>query len=201
MLLKPSMFYSKIKILWVLLWGSMSIGYPFLIYFFGRSIHPLYLLLVVVSLGIVKTVWSKNLPHFSNLVSLTFVLVVLSLLYLWKGESTAYYYPFVMSLSMAFLFGFSLIYPPTLIERLARIKEPNLDENGIKYTRKITLIWTAFCFINAAISLGTILSNDRELWVLYNGCISYIMMGLLFGGEFLYRYLFIYPLKVKDNGH
>ncbi len=92
-----------------------------------------------------------------------------------------------MSLSFAFLLGWSLLYPPSLIERIARIMEPDLDIYGITYTRNVTIVWLGFCLFNAFISFATVIINNNEIWLLYNGLISYVLMGLLMGSEYLYR--------------
>jgi uncharacterized membrane protein len=93
----------------------------------------------------------------------------------------------MMSLTVATLFGSTLLNPPSMIERFARISEPNLSSSAISYTWKVTLIWVLFCLLNALFSLITVLSGDLNLWFLYNGCISYILMGILIGGEYCFR--------------
>ena len=91
------------------------------------------------------------------------------------------------------VFSFSLFKPPSVIETFARLKEKNLNKKGIKYTEKVTLIWCLFFIINGCISFYTALYSELEFWMLYNGFISYILMGCLFLGEFLVR------LKVKRH--
>ena len=98
------------------------------------------------------------------------------------------FYPVCMNLVIAFIFGGSLVYPPTIIERIARRREPNLDERGVAYTRQVTNVWFGFCLINAMISLCTVMSGNLKLWTLYNGVISYGLMGILFVGEYCVRY-------------
>lgn len=98
------------------------------------------------------------------------------------------FYPVIISFSLLLLFVFSLYYPPTVIEKIARLQEPDLPEEGVQYTRNITKIWCLFFLINGAIATyTTCLSN--EIWALYNGLISYLLMGMLFAGEFTYRHL------------
>ena len=123
------------------------------------------------------------------------VAVIMVGLYWAQGDKVLLLYPAVMSLAVAGMFSFTLVYPPSIIERFARLTNPHLSELGIRYTRKITVIWVAFCLVNALISLGTVLVNDRKLWMLYNGCISYILMGLLMGAEYIARLHF----KAKHN--
>jgi uncharacterized membrane protein len=88
---------------------------------------------------------------------------------------------------MLALFGYSLISPPSIIERIARLKEPNLPPAAIHYTRRVTQVWCGFFVINACISLATIFWTTPLIWSLYNGVIAYILMGLLFAGEYFIR--------------
>ena len=101
------------------------------------------------------------------------------------------YYPVLINFTMAVLFGLTLIYPPSAIERIARIKEPNLDKYGVIYTKKVTMIWCLFCLLNTIVSLFTVLNNNLTIWILYNGFISYILMGMLFLGEIIFRMVWL----------
>jgi uncharacterized membrane protein len=99
-------------------------------------------------------------------------------------------YPVLINGVMLGIFGYSLISPPSLIERFARMKEPNLPAAGVAYTRRVTQVWCAFFLINGSIALATALWASTAVWTLYNGVISYVLMGLLFGGEYLVRLRF-----------
>ena len=92
-------------------------------------------------------------------------------------------------INMACLIGFAstLRHPPSMIERFARLQEPHLDATAIRYTRKVTQIWCGFFVLNGSIALYTALFTDMATWTLYNGFIAYILMGVLFAGEYLVR--------------
>jgi uncharacterized membrane protein len=96
-------------------------------------------------------------------------------------------YPVLINIIMLIIFGYSLITPPSIIERIARLREPDLPPIAIIYTRRVTQIWCVFFVINGSIALGTVFWASPAIWSLYNGVISYIFMGLLFGGEYLVR--------------
>lgn len=99
-------------------------------------------------------------------------------------------YPVLVSGVMLGVFGYSLVSPPSLIERLARLKEPELPAAAIAYTRHVTQVWCAFFLVNGSIALATALWATPAIWSLYNGVISYLLMGALFGGEYLVRMRF-----------
>lgn len=94
------------------------------------------------------------------------------------------FYPVCMNFMMAVIFGLSLVYPPTLIERIARRREPDLDDRGVAYTRQVTKIWFMFCLLNGLASLLTAVSGNIQVWTIYNGVISYVLIGTLFVAEY-----------------
>lgn len=96
-------------------------------------------------------------------------------------------YPVLVNAVMLGVFGYSLVTPPSLIERLARVKDPELPPYAVHYTRRVTQVWCIFFLINGAIALATALWTSAAVWSLYNGVIAYVLMGTLLGGEYLVR--------------
>jgi uncharacterized membrane protein len=99
-------------------------------------------------------------------------------------------YPVLVNGVLFSVFAYSLVSPPSMIERFARIREPNLPVRAISYTRRVTQVWCIFFFANGAIALVTALWASPATWTLYNGLIAYVMMGLLFAGEYVVRWHF-----------
>ncbi|WP_411626606.1 COG4648 family protein [Aeromonas dhakensis] len=97
------------------------------------------------------------------------------------------YYPLAVSLCLLCLFGWSLTRPMSLVERLARLQDPALPAAAIGYTRRVTQVWCGFFVINGALAAFTIWHGDLALWSLYNGFVSYLLMGGLMGAEYLVR--------------
>jgi uncharacterized membrane protein len=95
-------------------------------------------------------------------------------------------YPAFVSLSLLFVFGRSLLHPPTVIERVARLSQPDLPPSAVIYTRHVTQAWCGFFVANAAVAIVTVFAS-REAWLLYNGFLAYLLMGALFAGEWLVR--------------
>ena len=99
-------------------------------------------------------------------------------------------YPVLVSAVMLGVFGYTLITPPSMVERFARMRDPDLPTAAIAYTRRVTQVWCGFFAINGAIALVTALWAAPAAWSIYNGVISYLLMGVLFGGEYLTRRYF-----------
>ncbi|MDO5530949.1 strain DSM [Sutterella sp.] len=103
-------------------------------------------------------------------------------------EAPMLLYPVCVNLFMLWLFGSSLVGGSMpLVERLARLKEKNLPPEGVRWCRGVTVTWCIFFVVNGSVALFTVLHGDRSLWMLWNGAVSYVLMGVLFAGEFLLR--------------
>ena len=102
------------------------------------------------------------------------------------AEEPMLLYPVFINVFLLWLFGSSLRGTP-LVERLARLKEKNLPPEGVRWCRGVTELWCGFFVVNGITALATVLSGDRSFWMLWNGCVSYVLIGLLFTGEYLLR--------------
>ena len=96
-------------------------------------------------------------------------------------------YPVFMNAAMLSVFAVTLWRPPSMIERFARVFDPDLPQGGVRYTYNVTIIWVAFFALNGAVALWTVLQPGWTAWTLYNGFLSYVAAGLLFLGEYIVR--------------
>lgn len=106
---------------------------------------------------------------------------------LYDPEFAARLYPVFMNLTMLLAFGLTIWKPPSMIERFARISDPDLDDHGVAYTRRVTMVWMGFFVINGSIALWTALHGTWLQWGAYNGGISYVMAGTLMAVEYIVR--------------
>ena len=96
------------------------------------------------------------------------------------------YYPPICNLFLFLVFFLSLFGKETVIQKFARMCGDVLEHQAWVYTRRVTYVWVVFTFINFLISVWTIFQSDR-VWLIYNGCVSYILIGLVFGLEYITR--------------
>ena len=99
-------------------------------------------------------------------------------------------YPVLVNAGLLAAFASSLAAGQSMVERFARMREPDLPPAAVAYTRTVTKVWCGFFIVNGAIALATALWATPAVWSLYNGVIAYGLMGLLFAGEFLVRLRF-----------
>ncbi len=177
-----------------LIWG-ITLSYPFLVWFSQDYLQPRYLALIMAGLFLLRTLIHKPKQSMGKLWILLYPTCALFLLVSAFVNQSSWLLAYPVFVSMVFftVFAYSLSYPPTVVERLARLEDPDLPPKGVDYTRKVTQVWSGFFLLNAAISLFTIWYGDPWLWSLYNGGLFYLLMGLLMAAEMFVR------RKVKAN--
>lgn len=112
------------------------------------------------------------------------LLTVLALIF--NNSSWFRYYPVIVNLLMFSLFFSSLWQKESMVERFARLQEPDLPDFAVIYTSKVNKVWCLFFIINGSIALITCFM-PIAVWTLYNGLISYLLAGSLFACEWLFR--------------
>lgn len=123
----------------------------------------------------------------SKLLPAIALFLIAGLAILHDSKVALHFYPVLVNASLLIVFALSLYWPPTIVERMARLTEPTLDAHGVQYTRRVTQMWCVFFVANGAISSWTALIDNEKIWTLYNGFIAYILMGALFAAEWLVR--------------
>ncbi|MBV7535672.1 hypothetical protein KW842_07840 [Duganella sp. sic0402] len=99
-------------------------------------------------------------------------------------------YPVLVSMALLAGFGYSLTTPMSAVERMARLRGGDFPPVAQAYMRTVTQVWCGFFIVNGAIALGTALWASEAVWSLYTGVISYVLMAVLFGAEYLVRLRF-----------
>lgn len=112
-------------------------------------------------------------------------------------------YSVVISATFLVVFGSTLFFGPNIIFRFATLADKKIIgsnyENQVKaYCKKVTIVWCCFFILNGTAAACTTFADKifglspekaREVWAVYNGGISYVLMGILFVVEFIIRKL------------
>lgn len=168
----------------------LMLGWPFVVWFglTHNSLHwllPLMALLLLVRLRQARHTAGPMRFVLQGVALVGLTLCVLSALL--KSHQLLLFYPVAVNLVMLAVFGGSLWTRMPLVERLARLREPELPEVAVRYTRRVTQVWCAFFVGNGTIALATALHGDMQIWTAWNGMIAYLLMGLLMAAEWLVR--------------
>lgn len=105
------------------------------------------------------------------------------------------WYPVLASLVASGIFAVSLFGKVPVIERIARLRRSELPPEAIVYTRRLTVIWALLTLANALAAAWTAIFATLETWALYNGLVSYIILGTFFCAEWLYRQFRFAPVS------
>ena len=96
------------------------------------------------------------------------------------------FYPVCANLTVFLVFFISSFKEETVIQKFAKAVDGELSENALKYTRNLTYIWAGLTFFNFVASLVSVFMSTK-FWALYNGLISYVLIGALFSVEYIIR--------------
>lgn len=163
----------------------LSVAYPFMVYWGLQHYQAAKLLpLILIILGLR---WLTGTRSTERLVLLATLIAVVAIVLIWGYQLGLKFYPVMVNLGFLVLFASSLISPPSIVEKMARIRDPELSPEAVVYTLNVTRLWTGFFLLNGSIAAGTALWASDEVWALYNGFIAYLLIGLLAGGEWIVR--------------
>jgi uncharacterized membrane protein len=99
-------------------------------------------------------------------------------------------YPVLVNAALLAGFGYSLTTPMSAVERMARLRGDDFPPVAQAYMRKVTQVWCGFFVFNGAVAFATALWASEAVWSLYTGVVSYLLMAVLFGAEYLVRLRF-----------
>lgn len=170
-----------------LLW-SLTAAYPLLVWLGLAHAQPRDIALLLAALSVLRALGERGKPLawlWWGIAGLAAALAGLAAAF--NQSLPLKLYPVVVNASLLGWFGASLFQGVPVVERLARLTEPGLDAQGQQYTRRVTQVWCGFFMLNGSVALFTALWADERTWALYNGLISYLLMGALMGGEWLIR--------------
>ncbi len=158
----------------------LTIGFPFFIWFVGW-VNSVWISLYLISIGVLGlSKWTIDAsPKFEILFSI--VPLTLGIAVFFFDPDLTLYYPVIINLLFILMFSSSLFAEKNIVQKIAEKLENNrLDQGGILYTRAVTIVWCCFFLANIIISLYCIFNENINLWTIYNGLISYLIMAGLF---------------------
>lgn len=164
--------------------AGLTAAYPLLVYFGLGQVEPRWLALLLAAVAVVRAGGSPDRFWWWAAAA---ALALAALTALGNEALPLKLYPVLVNSVLLIVFAASLLHPPSAIERLARLREPDLDARGVAYTRRVTQVWCVFFFVNGSVALFTSVWASNAVWALYNGLIAYLLIGALFGGEWIVR--------------
>jgi len=170
----------------------LGIAYPVLIFFALAWLEPREVGLVVLGLAGLRLVTARfgAAMAFAREVWLPAVAVAVVAVgtAIWNDPMGLLLAPVLINVALLMSFGGSLFGARPIVERFARLQSDDLSEAEVVYCRRVTRVWCVFFVVNGSIALYLALARDIETWAFFTGFISYVLIGLLFATEYVYRH-------------
>lgn len=166
---------------------TLTIVYPFAVLFLHDFAPARASLILPFAVLVMRLLIGRNWRQDYLLQASFAALILAAITSILAPELATKAYPVFVSAALASIFALSLVYPPPIVERLARLSEPDLPPAAVRYVRQVTIMWLAFFLCNGALSAASAIWGSLTLWTFYNGFISYILIAALLGGEYLAR--------------
>ncbi|WP_409517335.1 hypothetical protein [Diaphorobacter sp.] len=162
----------------------LTVLYPVAVYAALGRVAPQWMALLLAALAVARALVARE--RWWWVVAAGTVLLAVAA---WISQSPLMVklYPVLVNGVLLGVFGASLWQPPSVVERLARLREPDLPPSGVRYTRQVTKVWCVFFVLNGSIAAITALYGSDAVWALYNGLIAYVLMGCLMAAEWCVR--------------
>ena len=172
--------------------------YPFIIYFGIRVLPVGFFGLLLAVLVLLRFAVVRNDER-----AMALPVVVLLLAYavgaaiIGRTEALLYY-PVLVNILLCVVFALSLRSSEPLLLRIIRARGITMSEHGEGYLTRLTGVWAGFFALNGVVAFWTTKAS-LEVWTLYNGFISYLLVATLMLSEWLYRRRYKRRLGISDN--
>jgi uncharacterized membrane protein len=109
-----------------------------------------------------------------------------------KSSLTLKIYPALADLVYLVIMGTSILIPPPVVFYFINMFDKTIRnhiESGFfeRYCRNAAIVWCVFFVLDGVVSLITVFWTSAHadlVWGIYNGGITYVLMGLIFIGEY-----------------
>ena len=173
--------------------GVLAIAYPVFVFLalviFKLPVRVIGLVIAVFALSMLILKGSDDRSRVTTIALAVIAICVM----VFASEVALKFYPVLVNAVLLATFGGSLFSKPGgIVYDFANLGDSTLrygaHRNAImRYCRKVTMVWCAFFVLNGSAALVTALFMPVEFWTLYNGFLTYMLIGLLFALEFIVR--------------
>ena len=107
---------------------------PLFIFLFLDNIQPRYFAIALISMFAARFLMQfKTLPVQKSIsVWMVLMLIGMGVIAFADNSTMLLSYPVLMNAGFLCLFLFTLIFPPTIVEKIARLQDPDLPEAGVQ---------------------------------------------------------------------
>ena len=161
-----------------------TLSYPFAVWQGLARFEPRWVALALLAVALLRAIGSRETAWW---LAASGALALVAAAWAMNEALPLKLYPVLVNAALLVVFAAGLWKPPTVIERIARLRHPQLPPDGVRWVTGVTRVWCAFFVVNGGIALWTALRATDATWALYNGAIAYLLIGALLAGEWLLR--------------
>lgn len=191
------------KALFYALFALYPVAIFLLLVVFSVPIRLVSLVVVVLGAGFFLTFTAKKSRNGFDakaLLSATLLTVLGAVCFLTNEALFLKAYSLVINITLLFVFGSTLFFPPNICFRFACLADKNIagsnyENNVLGYCKKVTIVWCVFFTLNGLAAAFTTFYDfgsdtlNNRVWSVYNGGISYAIMIAIFIVEGVVRYI------------
>jgi len=160
--------------------------YPFIIYFGIRVLPPSFFGIALAVLLLIRFGFVRPEER-ATAVPATVLLLAYAVAAAVVGSTRMLlYYPALVNFLLCALFAGSFKQEEPLLLRIMRARGVTMHATIPPYLTRLTAVWATFFALNGMIAIWTTTAS-MEIWTIYNGMISYLLIAALIAGEWLYR--------------
>lgn len=168
-----------------------ALAYPAFVYVgltrFGLARSVWLVVLVALALAATRALLLRG-KGYVVLLGPPFAILAFALLGAWTKEPRLLLAtPSLINVVFLLTFGATLRSGPPIIERFARLIDPQLTSLEVAYCRQVTKLWCVFFVCNGAAAAVLAAWAPLAWWAFYTGLLAYLLMGLLMAAEYVVR--------------
>jgi uncharacterized membrane protein len=170
----------------------IGIAYPILIFFSLACLEPREVGLIVLGLAGLRLLTARFGAAMAFVKEIWVPAAAVALVALgtaiWNDPTGLLLAPTLVNAALLATFGSSLLGARPMVERFARLHVDDLSPEEVRYCRSVTIVWCLFFVANGGTALYLALAGNVERWALFTGFVSYVLIGILFATEYVYRH-------------
>jgi uncharacterized membrane protein len=177
------------------LFGLLIVLYPVLVFsalvIFKFSIRYLsvFIILLAIAYFLVNRHNYKGKHKALVLISPAILCCIGIICLITKSSLTLKIYPALADMVYLVIMGTSILIPPPVVVYFINMFDKTIKDNipaefFNQYCRKAAIIWCVFFVFDGVVAFITVFWASDVVWGVYNGGITYVLMGLIFIGEY-----------------
>ncbi len=160
--------------------------YPFIIYFGIRVLPPSFFGFALAVLLLIRFGFVRPEERASAVPALVLLLTYAVAATVVGSARMLLYYPALVNFVLCAVFASSFRQDEPLLLRIMRARGVTMHAHIPPYLTRLTAVWATFFALNGLIAVWTTTAS-MEIWTIYNGMISYLLIAALMAGEWLFR--------------